>query len=131
MQERPLSDAKLSQVKYNKTSQYNDLQGAGCPKRIKNRDIRRLKRLVKGDGRLTADKTASDLNASFPKPVSTRTIHRYLRELGFEYVVTIKKNNGSLANIDNNVLTGVHSIYIGHWITREKLSFPMSQHSSY
>ena len=61
---------------------------------------------------LVRDKITSDLNASLPKPVSTRTIRCYLRDLGYEYVVKIK-NNGSLTNTDNNVLTGVHSIGIG------------------
>ena len=49
-----------------------------------------------------------DLNDSLPKPVTTRIVRHYLRDLGFEYVVKIKNNNGSVANIDNNMLTDVY-----------------------
>ncbi|CAF2016844.1 unnamed protein product [Rotaria magnacalcarata] len=104
-----LSDAGLNQVeisrqlhisrhcvqnaikKYKETGQYNDFPRTGRPKKIPNRGIRHLKRLVKDDGRLSAAKITSDLNASLPKPVSTRTVRRYLRDLGYEYVVKIKK----------------------------------------
>ena len=77
--------------KYKKTRQYNDFPRTGRPKKIPNRGIRHLKRLVKDDGRLSEAKITSDLNASLPKPVSTRTVHRYLRDLGYEYVVKIKR----------------------------------------
>ena len=40
---------------------------------------------------LVRAKIASDLNGSLPKSVSTRTVRRYLRDLGDEYVVKIKK----------------------------------------
>ena len=60
-------------------------------KKIPNRGVRHLKRLVKDDGRLSATKITSDLNTSLPKPVSTRTVRRYLRDLGYEYVVKIKR----------------------------------------
>ena len=60
-------------------------------KRIQNRDIRHLKPLVKGDGRLSVDKVVSDSDASLPESVTTRTVRRYLRDLWFEYAVKIKK----------------------------------------
>ena len=77
--------------KYKKTRQCNDFPRTGRPKKIPNRGVRHLKRLVKHDGRLSAAKITSDLNASLPKSVSTRTIRCYLRDLGYEYVVKIKK----------------------------------------
>ena len=104
-----LSDTGLSQVqisrhlnisghcvqnaieKYNETDRYNDLQRTSCPKKIEIRNIRHLKRLVKVDVRLNVTKFASDLNGSLPKLVTTRTIRRYLGDLGFEYIVKIKK----------------------------------------
>ena len=61
------------------------------PKKIPNRGVRHLKRLIKDDGRLSAAKITSDLNGNLSKPVSTRTVRRYLRDLGYEYVVKIKK----------------------------------------
>jgi transposase len=107
-----LSDAGLSQVqiskqlkvsrhcvqnaikKYKETGKYDDLKRTGRPKKIPDRAVRHLKRLVKEDARISAVKITSDLNTSLPKPVSTRTVRRYLKDLGFEYVVKIKKNNG-------------------------------------
>ena len=77
--------------KYEKTRQYNDFSRIGRPKTISNRGVRHLRRLVKDDGRLSAAKITSDLNASLSKPVSTRTVGRYLRDLGYEYVIKIKK----------------------------------------
>ena len=41
--------------------------------------------------RLRSTKIASDLNASLPKPVTTRTVRTYLKELVFEYVIKVKK----------------------------------------
>ena len=50
-----------------------------------------LKRLVKGDAHLSAGKIISDLNASLPKLVTTRTVRTYFEELGFEHVIKMKK----------------------------------------
>ena len=59
-------------------------------KEVQNRDFRHLKQPAKGDRRLSAAKIASDLNGSFAKPITT-TVCRYLRNLGFEYVIKIKR----------------------------------------
>ena len=67
------------------------MKRSGRSKKVFGRNLRHLKRLVKGDARLSATKIASDLNASLPKPVTTRTIRTYLKDLGFEYVVKMKK----------------------------------------
>ena len=77
--------------KYKKLRRFDDLQHTGCSKKLSGREIRHLKRLVKGDSCTSASKIASDLNTSLPKPVTTRAVRRYLKELGFEYVVKIKK----------------------------------------
>ena len=77
--------------KYKNFGRYDDLKRSGRPKKVVGRNLRHLKRLVKGDTRLSATKIASDLNASLPKPVTTRTIRTYLKDLGFEYVVKMKK----------------------------------------
>ena len=77
--------------KYKKLRRFNDLQHTGRPKKLSGREIRHLKRLVKGDSRISSSKIASDFNTSLPKPVTTRTVRRYLKELGFEYVVKVKK----------------------------------------
>ena len=47
--------------------------------------------MVKGDVRLNATEIASDLNASLAKLVTIRTVRTYLKELGSEYVVKVKK----------------------------------------
>ena len=77
--------------KYKESRQYNDFPHTGRPKKNPNRSVRHLKRLVIDDGRLSVAKITSDLNASLPKPVSTRMVRGYLRDLGYEYVVEIKK----------------------------------------
>ena len=59
--------------------------------KTQNCATRHLKRLVKGDRRLSVAKIASDLNSSLPKPVMTRTLRSYVRDLGFEYRVKIEK----------------------------------------
>ena len=66
---------------------YNDLKRSGRPRKIFGRDLRHLKRLVKGDARLSVAKITSDLSASLPKPVTARTV----KELGFEYAAKVKK----------------------------------------
>ena len=70
---------------------YDDSKRSGRPKKLDAWGFRHLKRLVKGDARLSATKIASDLNASLPKPTTTRTICTYLKELTFKYVVKVKK----------------------------------------
>ena len=70
--------------KYKKLRRFDSLQHTGRPKKLSGREIRHLKRLVKGDFRIRASKIASDLNTSLPKPVTTKTVRRYLKELGFE-----------------------------------------------
>ena len=47
--------------------------------------------MVNGDSRLCVRKITSDLNNSLPKPVSVDTVRRYLKTLGYEYVVRVKK----------------------------------------
>ena len=61
------------------------------PKKLDERDFRHLKRLVKGNAPLSTTKIASNLNASLPKPVTTRTVRTYLNELGFECMVKVKE----------------------------------------
>ena len=105
--------------RYKPARQYNDFPRTGRLKKIPNHGVQHLKRLIKDDGRLSAAKITSNLNDSLPKPVSTRTIRRYLRDLGYEYLVKIR-NNGSVTSINNNVLTGVHSICIGYRMIGER-----------
>ena len=70
---------------------YNDLKHSGRPRKVFGRDLRHLKRLVKGDVSISAAKMTSDLSASLPKPVTARIARNYLKELGFECAVKVKK----------------------------------------
>ena len=70
---------------------YNDLKRSGRPRKVIGRDLRHLKRLVKGDARISAAKITSDLSVSLSKPVTARTVRNYLKKLGFEYAVKVKK----------------------------------------
>lgn len=76
--------------KFKKFGVYKDLKHTKRPKKINGRDIRHLKRLVNGDLRLSVSKITSDLNNSLTEPVSVVTVRRYLKDLGYEYVVKIK-----------------------------------------
>ncbi|CAF1477350.1 unnamed protein product [Adineta ricciae] len=77
--------------RYEKHGEFSDLKRSGRPKKLSARDERHLKRLVKGENRLSAAKITSDLNSSLPKPVTRRTVCNYLTKLGFEYKVKLKK----------------------------------------
>ena len=60
-------------------------------KKLDGRGLRHLKRLVKGDTRLSETKIVSDLDAGLKKSVTIPTARTYLKELNFEYVVKVKK----------------------------------------
>ena len=78
-------------TKYKHPSIYEDSKSSGHPKQLAGRDFQHLKRLIKGDKRLSATKIVSDLDASFQKLVTTPTVHTYLKELNFEYVGKFEK----------------------------------------
>lgn len=67
------------------------MKRSGRPKKLSDRDERHLKRLVKGENRLSVAKIALDLNSSLQKPITTRTVRTYLAKLGFEYKVKLKR----------------------------------------
>ena len=77
--------------RYNKYSEFKDLTRSGRPKKPSHRDERHLRRLVKGENRLSAARITTDLNSSLLKPVTKRTVRNYLTKLGFEYKVKLKK----------------------------------------
>ncbi|CAF2994013.1 unnamed protein product, partial [Rotaria sp. Silwood2] len=77
--------------KFEQHGTFEDLKQSGRPKALSTRDIRDLKRLVTSENRLSVGKIRMDLNISRPKPVSRETVRRYLKNLGYEYAVKIKK----------------------------------------
>lgn len=77
--------------KYKKTGEYVDKKRSGRPKRLDERDQRYLKRLVKGENRLSVSKITRDLNQSLSEPISSRSVFNYLKKLGYEYKVKLKK----------------------------------------
>ena len=77
--------------RYNKYGEFKDLKRSGRPKKLSYREERHLRRLVKGENRLSAAKIMADLNSSLLKPVTKRTVRNYLTKLGFEYKVKLKK----------------------------------------
>ena len=81
-------------IKFEEYTKFDDMKRSARPKSLSDRNIHELKRLVQGDNRLSAAKITTDLNISLFKPVSKRTVRRYLKKLGFEYAIKIKKNNG-------------------------------------
>ena len=77
--------------KYKQLGTYEDLKRSGRRKKPNGRCFRHLKRLIKGDACLSAMNITSDLNISLPKSVTIGTGRTYLKELGFEYLVKVKK----------------------------------------
>ena len=77
--------------KFEKYTKSDNIKRSGRPKSLSDRNIRELKRLVQGDNRLSAAKITTDLNMSLFKSVSKRMVRRYLKKLGYEYAVKIKK----------------------------------------
>ena len=78
-------------TKFEEYTKFNDMKRSGRPKSLSDRNIRELKRLVQSDNRLSAAKVTTDLSMSPFKPVSKRTVRRYLKKLSYEYAVKIKK----------------------------------------
>ena len=78
-------------TKFEGYAKFDDMKRPGRPKSLFDRNIRELKRLVQGDNRLSAAKITAHLNTSLFKLVSKRTMRRYLKKLGYEYAVKIKK----------------------------------------
>jgi len=77
--------------KHEETGDFADKQRSGRPPKVGERELRHLKRLVIGDNRLSCSKITMELNQSLNKPVTRRTIFNYLKKLGYEYKVKIKK----------------------------------------
>ncbi|CAF1597481.1 unnamed protein product [Adineta ricciae] len=77
--------------KFKNHGHYNDMKRSGRPKKISGSDICYLKRLVRGDVRLSASKVTSELNISLSNPVSVVSVRRYIKDLGYEYVVKLKQ----------------------------------------
>ena len=77
--------------KYEETGDFDDKHRSGRPPKIGERELRHLKRLIKNDNRLSCSKITTEINESLNKPVTRRTIFNYLKKLGYEYKVKIKK----------------------------------------
>ena len=69
--------------RYNKYSEFKDLERSGRPKKLSHRNERHLRRLVKGENQPSVAKVTADLNSSLLKPVTKRTVCNYLTKLGF------------------------------------------------
>ena len=89
--------------KYKQLDIYEDSKLSGRPKTVDGQGFGHLNRLVRGDARLSVTKVTSDLNGSLPKPETTRTVHTYLKELDFEYLVTVKKQRLSIQHLQQRV----------------------------
>ena len=78
-------------TKFEEYDKFDDMKWSGRLKSLSDRNVREMTRLVQSDNRLSAAKITIDLNMSLSKPVSKRTVRRYLKKLGYEYAVKIKK----------------------------------------
>ena len=75
-------------TKFKEYTKFDDMKRSGRSKSLSDRNIHELRRLVQGDNQLSAAKITT---ISLFKPVSKRTVRRYLKKLGYEYAVKIKK----------------------------------------
>ena len=74
-------------TKFEEYAKFDDMKRAGGPKSLSDRNVHELKRLVQDDNRPSVAKITTDLNMSLSKC----TGRRYLKKLGYEYTVKIKK----------------------------------------
>ena len=77
--------------KHQETGKFVDEKRSGQPRKLGERDQRHLKLLVKGENRLSVSKITKDLNQFVPEPITSRTVFNYLKRLGYEYKVKLKK----------------------------------------
>ena len=77
--------------KYSYLGTYEGSKRSGRPKRFDERCFQHLKRLIKGDARLSETKIASDWNTSLQESITTRAVCTYLKELAFEYLAKVQK----------------------------------------
>ena len=77
--------------RHKKTREFIDNKRTGRSQKFDERDQRRLKRLVKGENRLSVSKSTIDLNQSLSKPIASLAVFNYLKKLGYEYKVKLKK----------------------------------------
>ena len=78
-------------IKFKNQGTFVDSKRSGRPKKISTRGERELKRLTRGENRLSVAQITRDLNVGLTEPVSRETVRRYLKRLGYEYAVKIKK----------------------------------------
>ena len=78
-------------MKFENQGRFTDSKRSGRPNKLSERDERELKRLVQGENRLSVAKITKDFCIGLSTPVSKETVRRYLKKLGYEYAVKIKK----------------------------------------
>ena len=60
--------------KHKETGEFVDEKRSAWPRKLGERNQRHLKRLVKGEYRLSVSKIMKDLNQSLPEPITSRTV---------------------------------------------------------
>jgi len=79
------SSVQRALKRYEETGGFQDRRHTGRPKKLNDRNIRMLKRIVQNDGRYSARETTIRLNNTLNNPVSIRTVINYLQQCGYEY----------------------------------------------
>ncbi|CAF0805131.1 unnamed protein product [Rotaria sordida] len=77
--------------RYEETGEFQDRPRAGRPKKLNERNIRMLKRLVQKGERYSVGEIAIKLNDTLNSPVTSRTIINYLHRCRYEYKTKITK----------------------------------------
>ena len=87
--------------KHKETGEFVDKKYSGRPQKLGERDRHHLKRLVKGENRLSETKITKDLNQFLPEPITSSAVFNYPERLGYEYKVKLPRGNKliSLAEI--------------------------------
>ena len=73
--------------KHKETGEFVDKKkkSTGREQKLDERAQRHLKRLIKGENRLSVSKIMKDLNQSLCKPITSQTVFNYLKKLSYEY----------------------------------------------
>jgi transposase len=86
-----MSSVQRALARFEETGDYHDRPCSGRPKKLNDRNVRLLKRLIQNDGRYSSRETTIRLNNSLRSPVCRRTVINYLHDNGYQYNAKVKR----------------------------------------
>ena len=77
--------------RYEETGSEDPVKCQGCPKTLSERDKRALNRITVNNHQVPLAVITSELNTKLDNSLSTRTVHTYLKEMGWNSCIACKK----------------------------------------